>query len=282
MKLIPASNAASTQASRLVVGNAAPVGEPGTEGDHRDLEVAVTEPPVPHGDRLFRSRHGCRRKASLQSSTWRRWRPSSTRAPSAVPLRAGGSAGALAAASSARWSTRRLLRVDAGACSAPSSAAAASPRRRRRRGRRRGSRPAWPSSIVCSAAVSSRVARPRRRRARRRQVDPAADARSERWPRLGRALLVTGEESVAQVKLRASRLGGCDAVEILAETELDLVCETLEQERPRVCVSTRCRRSGRRRSARRPGSVSQVREAAGRAPARREGERRRRSSSSAT
>src|SRR5437764_15477384 len=30
-----------------------------------------------------------------------------------------------------------------------------------------------------------------------------------------RALLVTGEESVAQVKLRAARLGGCDAVEIL-------------------------------------------------------------------
>ena len=47
-----------------------------------------------------------------------------------------------------------------------------------------------------------------------------------------RALLVTGEESVAQVKLRADRLGGCDAVEILAETELDAVCATLERERP--------------------------------------------------
>jgi len=32
------------------------------------------------------------------------------------------------------------------------------------------------------------------------------------------ALLVTGEESVAQVKLRATRLGGCDNVRILAET----------------------------------------------------------------
>ena len=51
-----------------------------------------------------------------------------------------------------------------------------------------------------------------------------------------RALLVTGEESVAQVKLRASRLGGCDNVEILAETELDVVCATLERERPDVCV----------------------------------------------
>src|SRR5436190_15708541 len=34
-----------------------------------------------------------------------------------------------------------------------------------------------------------------------------------------RALLVTGEESTAQVKLRAARLGGAENVEILAETE---------------------------------------------------------------
>ena len=51
-----------------------------------------------------------------------------------------------------------------------------------------------------------------------------------------RALLVTGEESVAQVKLRADRLGGAEKVEILAETELESVCATLEQERPDVCV----------------------------------------------
>ena len=47
-----------------------------------------------------------------------------------------------------------------------------------------------------------------------------------------RALLVTGEESVAQVKLRAARLGGAERVEILAETELETVCATLETERP--------------------------------------------------
>jgi DNA repair protein RadA/Sms len=51
-----------------------------------------------------------------------------------------------------------------------------------------------------------------------------------------RALLVTGEESTAQVKLRAARLGGTDGVEILAETELDAVCATLEREQPDVCV----------------------------------------------
>src|ERR671911_631788 len=79
-----------------------------------------------------------------------------------------------------------------------------------------------------------------------------------------RALLVTGEESPAQVKLRAARLGGTEGVEILAETELDAVCATLERERPDVCVidSIQTLYSAEMSSA--PGSVGQVREAAGR------------------
>jgi DNA repair protein RadA/Sms len=80
----------------------------------------------------------------------------------------------------------------------------------------------------------------------------------------GRTLLITGEESVAQVKLRAERLGGAGAVEILAETELDLVCQTLEIERPDVCVidSVQTLYSAELGSA--PGSVAQVRESAAR------------------
>jgi len=79
-----------------------------------------------------------------------------------------------------------------------------------------------------------------------------------------RALLVTGEESTAQVKLRAARLGGAERIEILAETELDAVCATLERERPDVCVidSVQTLYSAELGSA--PGSVGQVREAAGR------------------
>src|SRR5438128_8286880 len=77
-----------------------------------------------------------------------------------------------------------------------------------------------------------------------------------------RALLVTGEESVAQVKLRAARLGGCDAVEILAETELDAVCATLERERPAVCVIDSVQTLWSQEIGSAPGSVSQVREAA--------------------
>ncbi|HXZ58153.1 MAG TPA: ATPase domain-containing protein, partial [Gaiellaceae bacterium] len=48
------------------------------------------------------------------------------------------------------------------------------------------------------------------------------------------ALLITGEESPAQVKLRADRLGGAANVEILPETELEGVCATLEAVRPEV------------------------------------------------
>jgi DNA repair protein RadA/Sms len=79
-----------------------------------------------------------------------------------------------------------------------------------------------------------------------------------------RALLVTGEESTAQVKLRAARLGGAERVEILAETELEAVCATLERERPDVCVidSVQTLYSSELGSA--PGSVAQVREAAAR------------------
>ena len=52
-----------------------------------------------------------------------------------------------------------------------------------------------------------------------------------------KVLYVSGEESAAQVKLRAERLGA-DAlrVPIVAETDLDAVEATLEAERPDVCV----------------------------------------------
>ena len=78
------------------------------------------------------------------------------------------------------------------------------------------------------------------------------------------ALLVTGEESVAQVKLRAERLGGAGNIQILAETELETVCATLRTERPDVCVvdSVQTLHSSELGSA--PGSVGQVREAAAR------------------
>ncbi len=79
-----------------------------------------------------------------------------------------------------------------------------------------------------------------------------------------RVLLVTGEESAAQVKMRADRLGGAGEIEILAETGLETVCATLADQRPDVCVidSIQTLHSPEVGSA--PGSVSQVREAASR------------------
>ncbi len=79
-----------------------------------------------------------------------------------------------------------------------------------------------------------------------------------------RALLVTGEESASQVSLRGARLGGAGSVEILAETDLDVVCATLESERPDVCVIDSVQTLHASAVGSAPGSVTQVREAAGR------------------
>ena len=76
-------------------------------------------------------------------------------------------------------------------------------------------------------------------------------------------LYVSGEESAAQVRLRAERLGDAAlAVPALAETSLETVLATLESERPQVCVidSIQTLHCGGMSGA--PGSVGQVREAA--------------------
>src|SRR4051795_10311687 len=79
-----------------------------------------------------------------------------------------------------------------------------------------------------------------------------------------KVLLVTGEESPAQVQLRAARLGGAESIQILAETELESVCATLERERPDVCVIDSVQTLYAAELGSAPGSVSQVREAAAR------------------
>lgn len=76
-------------------------------------------------------------------------------------------------------------------------------------------------------------------------------------------LYVTGEESTAQVRMRAERLGA-DALSVpaLAETDLASVVAAIESERPQACVvdSVQTLHSAELSSA--PGSVAQVREAA--------------------
>ena len=80
-----------------------------------------------------------------------------------------------------------------------------------------------------------------------------------------RMLYVSGEESAAQIRLRAERLPGAALeVPVLAETDLDTVLATLEAERPEVCVidSVQTLHAGDLSGA--AGSVGQVREVADR------------------
>jgi DNA repair protein RadA/Sms len=80
-----------------------------------------------------------------------------------------------------------------------------------------------------------------------------------------RVLYVSGEESAAQVRLRAERLGeGALAVPIVAETDLDAVLATIEAERPDVCVIDSVQVLYDPALSGSPGSVGQVREVAGR------------------
>ncbi len=76
-------------------------------------------------------------------------------------------------------------------------------------------------------------------------------------------LLVTGEESAAQVRLRAERIGGAGKIRVVAETDLNVVIATIVAERPAVCVVDSVQTLWTADLASAPGSVSQVREAAG-------------------
>ena len=80
-----------------------------------------------------------------------------------------------------------------------------------------------------------------------------------------RTLYVSGEESAAQIRLRAERLPGAALkVPVLAETDLETVVATLDAERPEVCVidSVQTLTAAELTSA--AGSVGQVREVADR------------------
>lgn len=80
-----------------------------------------------------------------------------------------------------------------------------------------------------------------------------------------RTLYITGEESAAQVKLRAERLGpGALDVPIVAETDLDAVVATIDAERPAACVIDSVQTLHAPDLTGAPGSVGQVREVASR------------------
>jgi DNA repair protein RadA/Sms len=78
-----------------------------------------------------------------------------------------------------------------------------------------------------------------------------------------RTLYVSGEESAAQIRLRAARLGsGALDVPVLAETDLETVLATIASERPEVCVIDSVQTLHAPELTGAPGSVGQVREVA--------------------
>jgi DNA repair protein RadA/Sms len=81
-----------------------------------------------------------------------------------------------------------------------------------------------------------------------------------------RTLYVSAEESAAQIRLRAERLGDEHALRIpvIGETDLDAVLATLEHERPEVCVIDSVQTLHCRELSSGAGSVAQVREVASR------------------
>ncbi len=77
-------------------------------------------------------------------------------------------------------------------------------------------------------------------------------------------LYVSGEESLQQIKIRAQRIGEfSDSLKLLCETNLDIIRETIEREKPQIVVIDSIQTMYNEGVTSAPGSVSQVREATG-------------------
>ncbi|MBQ8823253.1 MAG: DNA repair protein RadA [Lachnospiraceae bacterium] len=77
-----------------------------------------------------------------------------------------------------------------------------------------------------------------------------------------KVLYISGEESPAQIKMRAQRIGEfCPQMLLLCETNLDSVAEAIRKEMPKVVVIDSIQTMYNESVSAAPGSVSQVREA---------------------
>ena len=75
-------------------------------------------------------------------------------------------------------------------------------------------------------------------------------------------LYVSGEESLQQIKIRAERIGTfTDQLQLLCETNLDLIREVIERQKPQIVVIDSVQTMYNDSVGSAPGSVSQVREA---------------------
>ena len=77
-------------------------------------------------------------------------------------------------------------------------------------------------------------------------------------------LYISGEESLQQIRMRAERLGEiADTLLLFTETNLETIRETVEKQKPDVCIIDSIQTMYSDEVASAPGSVSQVREATG-------------------
>jgi DNA repair protein RadA/Sms len=79
-----------------------------------------------------------------------------------------------------------------------------------------------------------------------------------------KVLYITGEESLKQIKLRAERLKiNPNRIEILTETNIDLILDVLRQDIPYMTVIDSIQTTYTQNMESTPGSISQIRECAG-------------------
>lgn len=79
-----------------------------------------------------------------------------------------------------------------------------------------------------------------------------------------KVLYISGEESQAQIKMRADRIGSFSGpMLLLCETNLDLILEVIREQKPEVVVIDSIQTMYNENVAAAPGSVSQVRESTG-------------------
>ncbi len=79
-----------------------------------------------------------------------------------------------------------------------------------------------------------------------------------------KVLYISGEESLQQIKMRADRIGEFqNDMLLLCETDLDLIRDAIEREKPEAVVIDSIQTVYREEVSSAPGSVSQVREATG-------------------
>lgn len=79
-----------------------------------------------------------------------------------------------------------------------------------------------------------------------------------------KVLYISGEESLKQIKIRANRIGQfTDSLQLLCETNLDVITETIEKIKPEIVVIDSIQTMYSESVSASPGSVSQVRESTG-------------------